>query len=328
MRKIPIIPGNPKIIHSVLSAHINKECSIGFELNIILHPGEAIILHVPEEYQSKILDLITFLHRKTNKPMNKKWDTEPAYSRVLVFDIKTKTWHYWGTKQFPGVSFGDKLAELREEKNPEVEALHDWVAYSGKIFPGLICILNSGKGERASSFVQSLVADFFPNDTTPKQTLTFSHGTLFAEPQKKSKEQFGGGEAHKGQYPHAVAINIDEKPAFPVSEKGRHYYLKDNNLHIIVDHEYTFSRVEVAVGDTKDTGIFNKDGHFGTLGSARLTIDLWQKNRVQNLAQDLNVPPQGVLKASSMKKLSVFPGDEFIISAEHDPAYVMGVRIQ
>ncbi len=328
MHKMPIVPGNPKIIQPIISAHIKKECSVCFELNMILRPGEGIVLEVPDKYRSKILDLITIAHRKVSRPVNSKWDPEPAYSRVLVLDIKTKTWKYWGAKQFPAVSFGDKLAEPREVGNPEVEALHDWVAYSGKIFPRAICILNSGKGERSSSFVHDLTVDFFPDDIVSKQTFIFSSGTAFSDLKKKTKEQFGGGESYKGQYPHAVTINSNKKPQFPVSEKGSNYFLENNCLHIIVDHEYTFSRIEVAIGDTKDTGEFNKDGHFGALGAARLTIKLERKGQMYVLAQDLNVPPQGVLKASPTRMMTVSKGDHFIISAEHDPAYVMGVRIQ
>ncbi|QQS44426.1 hypothetical protein IPM65_02395 [Candidatus Roizmanbacteria bacterium] len=328
MHKLPIIPGDPTIIQSVHSVSVIKECSFSSVLNTVLHQGEAVVVSIPEMFHTKVLDLITLAHRKASLPAQKNWDSEPAYSRVLVFDKKTDSWTFWGTKQFAAVPFGDKLAEYREEDNPEVEALHDWPYYSGKLLPQAICIINSGKGVGATSVIHSLDMDFFPEDTTPKQTLIFSPGTAFADLKHKSREQFGGGISFKGQYPHAVLLNSSEKPSFLLSEKGDNYYVKDKSLHIVVHHEYTFSRVEVAVGDTKDTGIFNKDGHFGTLGSAKLKIDLLSRNHVQNLAQNLNIPPQGVLKASANKKLSVSPGDEFIISAKIDPAYVMGVRIQ
>jgi len=328
MSKILPIPGNPKVIGSSFPAHGEKNSSVCYDINVTLHPTEAIILSVPETYQSMVLDLITLSHRKAHPTRSKDWDPEPSYSRILVFDKKTRAWLYWGVNKFPAVSFGDKLAESRDADNPEIEALHDWVAYSGIIYPQAVCIINSGNGAGASSFIHSLIVDFFPKDTSVKQLWIFSPGTVFADPKKNSNELFGGGESYKGQYPYAVAINLLKTPSFPLSEKGDSYYLQNSQLHIVVDREYTFSRIEVAVGDTKDTGEFNKDGHIGSLGGAKLDIMLIRKNKKQYLAQNLNVPPQGVLKASPRKRLTVLPGDKFIISAERDPAYVMGVRIQ
>lgn len=329
MNKWPIIPGEPNIVLSALSVRDQKECTLDYEINTSLHPGEAVLLTVPEKYQSRILDLITLSHRKAGGSIIAgSWDPEPAYSRVLVLDKQTMAWTYWGTRHFNVVSFGDKLAETRSPDNPEVESLHDWIAYSGLIHPLAICIINSGRGEGAVSYVQSLSVDFFPDETSPKQVFIFSPGTVFSDLKKKSKEQFGGGESFKGQYPHAVALNFKGQPSFPFSTDGDCYYTKDNSIHIVVDHTYTFSRIEVAVGDTKDTGKFNVDGYIGTPGGAKLDIELQKKEERQILAKGLNVPPQGVLKASPKQRLTVSNGDEFIISVENDPAYIMGVRIQ
>lgn len=320
-----IIPGDPQIIQSSFKAQETRTCSVSFDIEKAVAPAEAVLLTVPERYQRMILDLITLSHRKLGTQKYHDWDPEPAYSRVLVLDKTFKKWIYWGTKQYPNISFGDKMAEPRVKESPEVEALHDWVAYSGIVHPQAVCIINTGK---AASFVHSLVLDFFPDKLLTKQLFIFSPGTEFAEPKKESKELFGGGEAYKAQYPQAVAINSIGKPSFPLTEKGEYFFIKEQNLHIVVDHQYDFSRIEIAIGDTKNTGKFNKDGHIGTLGSAKIDIALKQKNKIEVLAKNLNVPPQGVLKASPKKLMSVVPGDEFIISSKYDPAYVMGVRIQ
>lgn len=329
MKHILPIPGEPQIVQPSRISLALTECSVAYEINHPLDPGQAMLIDIPKSYQSRILDLITLAHRKEISGKNiQKWDPEPAFTRIIVFDNRSKSWLYWGSKQFDSVSFGDKLAEVRAADNPEIEALHDWVSYSGIIHPTKLAILNSGRGFHAKSVIHSVVIDFFPTDTDTKQLFIFSPGTLFTDLKKRNTELFGGGESYKGQYPNAVPINNQEIISYPISEYGKHFYLKDKKLHILVDHNYSFSRIEVAVGDTKDTGEFNKDGHIGTLGGAKLNIALNKNNRMQYLAEMLNVPPQGVLKASAQEIISLSPGDEFIISSQYDPAYVMGVRVQ
>ncbi|MCR4263899.1 MAG: hypothetical protein NUV98_04245 [Candidatus Roizmanbacteria bacterium] len=301
--------------------------------HVFLKPYESVLLKMSSTISSKFLDMITLSHRSVVRNESHERQREHAYSRVRVRDRKGKEWLTWGVKYYGrNTYFGDKLAEVRDQVNPEVEALHDWVNYSGLIYPEYIMITNTGESDNAVLCIHELRIDVIPEGSTQQEIIITPH-TEFANIKKRNKEQFGGGIEYQGNYPFSVPLGIfKEAISFPVSRSGKNYSLdRLGNLHVLVDKSYVFSRIEVAVGDTHATGEINKDGHFGTLGSAKLTLALRKKNESSQkteLLTNANVPPQGVLKASPIAKTKLVKGDEFIISVEHDNAYVMGVRIQ
>ncbi len=327
-----LIPGNPSIIRTIAQPSSFSEFSLTYQLNVQLSCYEGVLIPL---HNQLLLDHVLLVHRKIKDKYNKskQLEFEPSYSRILIQNDTDQEWYYWGSSYYKDSIFlGDKMAEERWPDNHEVESLHDWLYYSGYIYPKNMVVMNVSNSERARIDYHSVTIDYFPKEIITKQLFIFSPGTKFVDLQKVKREEFGGGILFNGKYPYAVPINNPDikKIQFPISIKGINYYLdQQSRLHLIINRDYECKRIEVAAGDTKDTGEFNKDGHIGTIGGSKIKVQLSFKNgKVITIAENLNVPPNGVLKIAASNLLKVYKGDEFIISAQHDPSYIMGVRIQ
>ena len=331
--------GNPKILkrldipseQSLNSAKYKSEL-LGGEIE--LKNGEAILVKVPPEIRSRVLDSMTLFHRKSEKYRStqdvKGWDAEGAYTRILVFDADT---HHW-------VSAGpDKYAEHRSAGNPEAEILHDLINTQGKINPEYILVVGAGKGENGIVSFSGLEVDVFPEQQNTKLEMIFSPGTKFVDIQKGVTEpSYGGGEhSNMGVYKGSVPLNNPDisRLEFPITTEANGLLLEKNgrstgDLHIKIDRKMQFGRIELAIGDTEDWhGKVYKRGETFRRGWAKLTILIERKNgETVNIARRINVPPRGILKGSPDSEISLDVGDQIIIRSEDDASYLMGLRLQ
>lgn len=310
-----------------------------------LRKGDTLFYQLPEEMNGRVLDSITFAHRKdrqycgsvrrnvrdSNGVLRKISDTQGAYTRLLAFDAMTKQWVAWHDpyKSPSDLHFGAKYAEKRSPADPENETLYDWLK-QGKIKPRYIAMTAIGDGPLAVTNYHGLHVDYFPeggSDIT-HQELIFSAGTEFVGEKKNVlAPQYGGGEHHGNSYPNSILLNSysSESLPYPTQTQGDGFSLDSSGrLHIRVNAKFDFSRLEVAAGDTHPDG---------TLGWAKLNAYLVTRGKNDNettepLFENANVPPNGVIKGSPTEKRRLKPGDEVIISSSSDTAFVMGVRLQ
>jgi len=300
-----------------------------------LNPTKRMLYRIPKEYQGRVIRDVVLKHRKDpSRFSGNGWDSDGAYSRVLIKDTQTGEWRSWVD---PAGYGSDKFAEPRSAHDPENEVLHDWITTVGKVNPSLISVENVGKTKLAVSNVHGLEVVFFPEtEGVNYQEQIFSPGTEFVDLDKGMREpRYGGGPGFGGKYPGAVALGgwgyggegkpqIDNDPTKPVylDEQGR--------MHIKLQPGKKFVNLELAIGDTHSDGIQNKDGHTGTLGWAKIYAGLKNptQENVQYFMKHVNVPPAGVLAGGPEQADRVIQnGEEIVIDSRLDTSYLMGYRV-
>ena len=319
---VSLVVENPTSKTSV-SIKFEYEHEAGFELT----PGKRILLHVPAEYRTRIIRDVVLKHRKSHSRfMGRGWDPEGAYSRVLIREPRKNEWVGWVD---PSGYNSDKFAEPRPATDPETEVLHDWVATVGKLNSELVSVENVGNGPNAVVNFHSIELVFFPelNALNFKEEI-FSEGTQFIDLAKGvNLPSFGGGPNRDGKYPGALELN---KYDLPGKIQNRESLVNARGeLVVPLENGKRLLSVELAVGDTHPDGIRNKDGHIGTLGWAKIDMDIVKGGVVvDTLTRGANVPPAGVLFGgpTSMGGLKI-NGESLVITAKGDIAYVMGYRL-
>lgn len=297
-----------------------------------LDPTKRIIYVIPQNYRDRVIRDVILKHRKDSSHFQGEgWDTEGAYSRVLVRTSDGK-WRSWID---PKGYNSDKFAEPRSASDPENEVLHDWIATVGEVKPTVISVENIGHGANAISNIHGLEVVFFPETEGVKYDQTiFSPGTSFIDLEKDIQlPTYGGGKQFGGKYPNAVVLgglgnaqnlSIDRDKTKPLytDEQGR--------LHIKLQPGKKFIGLEVSAGDTHPDGITNKQGGIGTLGWAKIYAGLKTPGQedAQYFMRNVNVPPAGVLAGGyNEAEHIVKDGEELVIESKQDATYVMGYRI-
>ena len=114
-------------------------------------------------------------------------------------------------------------------------------------------------------------------------------------------------------------------------DPNKTFYLdRQGQIHIKLEPGKKFVNLELAIGDTHQDGIANKDGHNGTLGWAKIYAGLATKGHMDtsNFMHNVNVPPAGVLAGGPEQSDKVIQdGDKIVIESKSDTSYLMGYRI-
>jgi len=299
-----------------------------------LEPSKRMLFVIPEEFRGRVIRDVILKHRKDpSRFSGDGWDPDGAYSRVLIKDSRTEEWKSWID---PAGNKSDKFAEPRSSSNPENEILHDWIATVGEVQPSLISIENVGQTEQAISNIHGIEVVFFPEkEGVSYQEQIFTPGTSFVDLDKQQNEpSYGGGPRYRGKYPNAVALDgwgRDQENTVIDDDSNKEFYLdRQGQIHIKLEPGKKFVNLELAIGDTHQDGIANKDGHIGTLGWAKIYAGLSRKGQMDknNFMQNVNVPPAGVLAGGPEQTDSnIQEGDEIVIESKSDTSYLMGYRI-
>ena len=299
-----------------------------------LEPSKRMLFVIPEEFKGRVIRDIILKHRKDpSRFSGDGWDPNGAYSRVLIKDSRTENWKSWID---PTGNKSDKFAESRASSNPENEILHDWIATVGEVQPSLISVENVGQTDQAVSNIHGVEVVFFPEkEGVEYQEQIFTPGTSFVDLDKQQNEpSYGGGPRYRGQYPSAVALGgwgRDQENTMIDDDSNKEFYLdRQGQIHIKLEPGKKFVNLELAIGDTHQDGIANKDGHNGTLGWAKIYAGLATKGHMDtsNFMHNVNVPPAGVLAGGPEQSDKVIQdGDEIVIESKSDTSYLMGYRI-
>lgn len=309
-------------------------------------PGERWLFEVPEDLRGANIRTVILAHRKDSKyaaSVKGKYDNEGAYNLVTARNAKTGDWVTWSDQ------YGSKkFAEPRSSGDPENENLHDWLDSVGEVAVDLVSVTNVGSGKNAVANVHFLEIEFFPaGKVTGKIEKIFTPGTKFVNPEKGITEpSYGGGMGGhlsdsvlktKGLYPDSVKIGSWGSDNAEIDEN---ISLKGGRLHIKLPEGKKLGGLEVAVGDTvfdknrPASEQTNQDGHYGTLGFAKLSARLQNSQGATGSSygkafmERMNVPPSGVLSGGPVDVGYVTKaGDEIVIDASSN-AWVMGLRVQ
>ena len=326
-----VVLDNPKIIsHTTISYEFND--SGGRELR----PEHSIGFTIPKEFRNRLVRDVTLKHRKDQKYAKDigpdRHDPYGAYSLVELHDRLSDRWLSWSDPK--GYS-PTKFAEPRPSSDPENEVLHDWIATVGKVQSDVIKVTNVGKNPDYSvSQIHGLEVVFFPDlEGVIYQERIYSQGTNFIDLKNdKFLPTYGGGSHTEGIYSGALALNQHGDALYePGTDPGLGARLEKNRLHIKLEKGRNLVQIEVAIGDTEHLDHINpKTNRKTRLGYSKLWVGIKKKDsdEVDWFIKNTNIPPQGVISGGpKLDNGQIEDGDELIIEARDDTAYVMGWRL-
>lgn len=301
-----------------------------------LSPGHRFAFVIPESFRTRLVRDVILRHRKDARHAvdigPDRHDPYGAYSRVELHDPETGDWRGW---RDPKGYSPDKFAEPRPANDPENEVLHDWLATVGEVRSDAIRVTNVGQHpEHSVSQVHGVEIVFFPElDGVTYHERIYCPGTQFIDlEQRRLLPSYGGGSHTEGKYIGAIPLNQSGAARYELgNDPGPNVTLESARLIIALDSEKSLAQVEVAIGDTEhlDT-VHPKTGRRTRLGYAKLWVGIRRAGtrEVDWFIQNANIPPQGVIAGGPhLEQANVQPGDELVIEARADAAYVMGWRI-
>ncbi|MFZ4632026.1 MAG: hypothetical protein ACOYL8_02340 [Patescibacteria group bacterium] len=301
-----------------------------------LKPGRRLAFVVPDEFKNRIVRDVILRHRKGEKYRvdigADRWDPHGAYTRVELHNSESDQWQQW---KDPKGYKTDKFAEPRSASSPEHEVLHDWVAMVGEIKPDAIRLTNVGQHEEYSTAnVHGIEVIFFPEEKNVKyQEQVYCQGTEFIDLEKgKTLPKYGGGSNTEGKYIGAVALNKSRESLYELAkDAGPEAEMRDGKLFIKLEPGKELVQIEVAVGDTEHLKEINpKTGRHTRLGYAKLWAGIKRANSgdIEWFMENINIPPQGIFAGGPLSDSSLIQaGDELIVEARSDTAYLMGWRL-
>ena len=332
---------DPKIDAILTNPEILSYTTVRFDLpehdGRELRPGQRLAFVVPEQFQGRLVRDVILRHRKGEKY---KKDIGPdghdpygAYSRVELYDTKSDDWKQWSD---PKGYTPDKFAEPRSAGDPENEVLHDWIATVGPVAPDSIRVTNVGQSADYSvSQIHGVEIVFFPEleGNTSSQERVYCQGTQFADlPNHQYLPKYGGGSHTEGIYIGAMALNQRGKALYELgTDAGEGVEKEPTRLRIKLEPGKSLGQVEVAVGDTEHLVNVSPKTHRHTrLGYSKLWVGVKraESQKVEWFIENANIPPQGIIAgAPHLEKSAVEEGDELIIEARDDTAFVMGYKV-
>lgn len=328
---VDIVFDNPQI-RSYMSVNYDLPDYEGRELK----PGRRMAFVIPDEFKNRIVRDVILRHRKSEKYMvdigADRWDPHGAYNRLELHNSESDEWQQW---KDPKGYKTDKFAEPRSASNPEHEVLHDWVAMVGEIKPDAIRITNVGQHEQFSvANVHGIEVIFFPEIKNVKyHEQVYCEGTEFIDLEKgKTLPKYGGGSHTEGRYLGAVALNKSGESLYELAkDAGPEAEIRDGSLFIKLDPNKELVQVEIAVGDTEHLKeISPKTNRHTRLGYAKLWAGIQRADsgNIEWFMENINIPPQGIFAGGPLlDRSAIHEGDELIIEARSDAAYLMGWRI-
>lgn len=329
--KIDMVFDNPKT-HSYMSVNYQLPDYYGRELKL----GHRLAFVIPEEFRNRIVRDVILKHRKDEKYRVNigadGWDPHGAYSRVELHNNETGQWQQW---KDPKGHKTDKFAEPRPASNPENEVLHDWVAMVGELKPDAVRITNVGQHEEYSTAqIHGVEVIFFPETKNVHyREHIYCKGTEFIDIEKgKTLPKYGGGSHTEGKYIGAIALNQSREALYELNKTaGSDAELRDGKLFIKLEPGKSLVQLEVAMGDTEHLKEVNpKTNRHTRLGYAKLWAGIKRagSGNIEWFMENMNIPPQGVFAGGPLPEQSAIQeGDELVIEARADTAYLMGFRL-
>lgn len=301
-----------------------------------LAPEHRLAFVVPEKFQGRLVRDVILRHRKGEKGREligaDRHDPHGAYSRVEVHNTTDNAWHEWSDPK--GYS-ADKFAEPRPAGDPEHEVLHDWIATVGAIKADALRVTNVGDHpEYSTARVHGVEIVFFPElQGVAYAERIYCEGTQFIDLEKQRLlPTYGGGSHTEGKYVGAIALNGHGRALYDLgTDPGPDARKESSRLIIALDSSKTLAQVEVAVGDTEHLATVSaKTGRSTRLGYAKLWVGVKRAKTgaVEWFVENANIPPQGVIAGGPhLERAAIEQGDELVIEARADTAYVMGWRL-
>ncbi|NUM60373.1 MAG: hypothetical protein HUU56_17215 [Bdellovibrionaceae bacterium] len=298
--------------------------SVHFKFSDIkLQPGEIIYFSIPKYLQNKSINSVILGHRQN--PSTRKgtsttsdYDQIPGLTSVQVHSIdhnSSESWRYWN-----GPASGQKGAKFAEiSYSPEIENLYEWPDYGTSAVAGdysdkksiridAVRIVSSGPDEVV---ISELAIKFTPENYNDKEEIIWTPNSYFNST-VGGKAHFGGGQNSMGLFPQALVLGSGSSYSYDIP-------LKEGKK---------FSSIELLVGDSHPDQIKNSDGGWGTKGWARLSVQLVNNQKYQNLLSYENIPPEGLIVVTAKDCTpQELKNAEIIISTSSDKLYVMGIRI-
>ena len=328
---VDVIFDNPKI-RSYMSVDYDLPDYDGRELK----PGRRMAFVIPDEFKNRIVRDVILRHRKGEKYRVNigadRWDPHGAYNRLELHNTENDQWQQW---KDPKGYKTDKFAEPRPASNPENEVLHDWVAMVGEVKPDAIRVTNVGQHEEYSvANVHGIEVIFFPEAKNVQyQEQVYCKGTEFIDLEKgKTLPKYGGGSHTEGKYIGAVALNKSGESLYELAkDAGPEAKIRNGKLFIKLEPNKELVQIEVAVGDTEHLKEINpKTKRHTRLGYAKLWAGIKHADsgNIEWFMENMNIPPQGVFAGGPLPDRSeIQEGDELVIEARSDAAYLMGWRL-
>ncbi len=318
----------------------SKENLANLEFNfpeMTLNPREAIYFQIPEKYSKLNVSGITIGHWQ-DEPASTR-DSNPGLTAVAIYtkDLPhAMAWRYWG-----GHASGRQGAKFAEQRRgPEIDTLYEWPRIGHRsveddsksdvlIKANVIRVRNVGTD---SILISHLSLKVIYNNNLTYQDYIFSTGSDFGDPDTFAGRFYNGGQIKRGTFPNALVLRSGG--SYPGTKSFPAGWLYNGHSVVIPMNDLTLATIEVMAGDTHPDGVRNKDGGWGSLGSAKISVGIADNSspdydtEVEWLKKNENIGPQGVIPASveSLKKLT----NKYLIiknSRGSSPLYIMGIRI-
>lgn len=308
----------------------------------VMQPGEVLMLGIPAEWKKRLINTVTLVHRQdaasdTGLDEATGRDERPGLTAVNLHSADDGTWRKWNCPWGGNGKWGAKFAERRPENDPEFESMFEWhiqghanadkekSAIKHTLRPNGVRVACVGDDP---VIVHKLILDFIGERPTRTLDATFSPGTDFGDWETGEGRKFGGGQEFGGTYPGALELGSTAGGA-GAGKLPAGWKVRGGMLEVPLEPGKVITGVDLACGDSKQDGLRNKDGGWGTSGHARLSMGIKDAHgKVAWFVDRIGVPPQGVMSGAPAEKNFVTrPGDSLVFRAEVDPVHVMAARV-
>lgn len=336
--------------------HCSKASKSGEEC-LSLH--EAIYFLIPKEFQDKSIVEMTIAHRQNTNDNRgtdsfnsstgqKVKDKFPSFISAQIYSPYYSykyAWRYWGGHT-SGIN-GGKYSEHKKNGSWEYDNLYEWPLYGHKAshqqdnksqipLKGKYLRLFADIGKYSqikgydSAYVHSVTIQFAPEKADMYKYWSFTNTkTDLGDPLTMQGRSYGGGPKFKGHYPGAVILRGSKKPKNTNKlDLSSWDYSRRGYIEYDLIPGLRFKSIEIAAGDTHPDDKPNKDGGTGSLGGAKLSVELLTSSGELKIINRANLGPKGVTTGYPPDLERVIQrGDKIRIYGHNDNAYLMGIRI-
>lgn len=344
---------NPDTVAVFKTPETRTSRSLGFRFNTpdgidLPAPGKQILILVPDGNNINLQDVFLGHNKKQQYwgDTSSEWDSNGAYTEVLVFDANTMTWKKWID---PLGHDPVKYAERR--KSVEYEKLGNYFGMLGNIKPLAFLLISRGKGDPNNSVVteHSFELMSYPDMHPGIKTLehNYSPGNRFVDFNHPGGPHrlpvYGGGKVHHKKGPTNSPGGPAGYPgAIPLRGKvGVEPFAMTENLHTDLEHLDSEGRLwinlpkgakikslEISAGARWWNAL--PDPKLASKAGRQISAYIVDKNgkKKDHFMRSANVGPQGVLMGGPTDpEYVVEEGDKILIEGENHTSYLMGWRI-
>jgi hypothetical protein len=321
--------------------------------------NEALYFVIPTEFQNKTISEMTIAHRQSTQDNRgtdsfnastgtKVKDEFPSFISAQIYSPLFPykyAWRYWGGHT-SGIN-GGKYSEHKKNGSWEFDNLYEWPLYGHRashqqirksISPlmgkYLRIFADTGKFSRIqgydTAYVHSVTIQFSPKKADIYKSWSFTNSkTDLGDPLTMKGRTYGGGPKFQGQYPGAVILRGNSRPQnVDKLDSSTWDYSWRGYIEYALIPGKKLKSIEIAAGDTHPDGRPNKDGGTGSLGGAKLSVELLTKSGDQMIIKRANLGPKGVTTGYPQDLDRVIQkGETLRIYGHNDKAYLMGIRI-